>query len=78
MMRIEWRDIWINTLVDAGFSPHTARDTYQAMYGKDGPDLGKNAAQDAKAMLGKLSTADDFSSSNLKSADLPSCGEHQY
>ncbi|MFC7297550.1 hypothetical protein [Herminiimonas aquatilis] len=60
MMRIEWRDKWINTLIDAGFSPSTARDTYQAMYGRDGPDLSKNAAQEAKAMLGKLNPTEGF------------------
>lgn len=59
MMRIEWRDKWINILIDAGFSVHTARDTYQAMYGQDGPDLTKNAAHEAKAMLGKFKTAAD-------------------
>lgn len=64
MMQIEWRDKWINTLVDAGFSQHTARDTYQAMYGQDGPDLTKNASQEAKAMLGKLNSADGFSTSD--------------
>lgn len=63
MMRIEWRDKWINTLVDAGFSANTARDTYQAMYGRDGPDLTKNATQEAKSMLGKLHPTDDVSSS---------------
>lgn len=64
MMRIEWRDKWINTLIDAGFSPNTARDTYQAMYGTDGPDLTKNAAQDAKAMLGKMNAGDGFQTSD--------------
>ena len=64
MMRIEWRDKWINTLVDAGFSANTARDTYQAMYGHDGPDITKNAAQEARAMLGKLNPMEDSPPSN--------------
>lgn len=64
MMQIEWRDKWINTLVDAGFSANTARDTYQAMYGQDGPDLTRNATQEAKAMLGKLTPTEGFQTSN--------------
>lgn len=62
MMRIEWRDTWINTLIDAGFSPSTARATYQAMYGDNGPDFNKNPAHEAMAMLGKIKIAEDFQS----------------
>jgi len=66
MMRIEWEDTWITTLIDAGFSPSTARATYRAMYKENGPDYNKNPAQEAMAMLGKINIPEDFSSFSEK------------
>ncbi len=66
MMRIEWEDTWINTLIDAGFSPSTARTTYQAMYGEAAPDFTKNPAQEAMAMLGKIKIPEELSSLSEK------------
>jgi hypothetical protein len=50
----EWKTRWVEMIVDAGFSPRTAIDTFQAMYGSDGPDVNKNAEEEASGMLGKL------------------------
>lgn len=53
----EWKESWVKTVVDAGFSQSTAIGTYKAMYGRDGPDLLKCAKKsEALAMLGKLDT----------------------
>lgn len=52
----DWKTNWVKTVVDAGFSPSTALDTYMAMYGRDGPDLSKNPENEALDLLGKLET----------------------
>ncbi|MDO9420316.1 MAG: hypothetical protein Q7T66_06615 [Herminiimonas sp.] len=52
----EWKENWVKTVVDAGFSPNTALDTYKALYGRDGPDIEKCAESEAFALLGKLDT----------------------
>ncbi len=54
MLKIEWRDIWINTLIDAGISPIKARDTFLTMYGRDGFDTVKNPSHSAHETLAKI------------------------
>lgn len=54
MTMTEWKENWVKTVVEAGFSQSTAIDTFRAMYGQDGPDLQKCAKSEAFAMLGKL------------------------
>lgn len=56
MTMTEWKESWVKTLVDDGFSSNTALDTYKAMYGRDGPDINKCAKTEAFALLGKLDT----------------------
>lgn len=62
MLRIEWEDTWINSLIDAGFSPNRARTIYRAMYGEGGPKYNKNPSQEAMVMLEKIKLSVDFSS----------------
>jgi hypothetical protein len=54
MTTVEWKASWIEVVVEAGFSHATATDTFQAMYGRDGPNLAKDAKEEAALMLGKL------------------------
>lgn len=54
MMKIEWRDAWVNTLIDAGFNARTAKDTYQAIYGQDDPDTTKNPVHEARVAMNNL------------------------
>jgi hypothetical protein len=54
MTMTDWKASWVKTLVDDGFSPSTAVDTYNAMYGRDGPDTTKCPRKEAFALLGKL------------------------
>lgn len=51
MLKIEWRDRWINTLIDAGISPAKAKDAFMLMYGLDGFDTTKNPAHLAQETL---------------------------
>jgi hypothetical protein len=51
MLKIEWRDTWLNTLIDAGISPLKAKDTFKAMYGLDGFDNTKNPSHSAHETL---------------------------
>lgn len=54
MLKIEWRDTWINTLIDAGISSVKAKDTFLMMYGLDGFDNTKNPAHSAHETLLKI------------------------
>jgi hypothetical protein len=54
MTMTDWKASWVKILVDDGFSPSTAVDTYKAMYVRDGPDISKCPKNEAFALLGKL------------------------
>lgn len=51
MLKIEWRDTWLNTLIDAGISPVKAKDTFLSLYGLNGFDNKKNPAHSAHETL---------------------------
>lgn len=54
MLKIEWRDTWINTLIDGGISSIKAKDTFLMLYGLDGFDNTLNPAHSAHETLLKI------------------------
>ncbi|MDO9421085.1 MAG: hypothetical protein Q7T66_10510 [Herminiimonas sp.] len=54
MLKIEWRDRWINTLIDGGISSVKAKDTFLLLYGLDGFDNTQNPAHSAHETLLKI------------------------
>ena len=54
MLKIEWRDTWLNTLIDAGIAPLKAKDVFRAMYGVDGFDHTKNPVHSAHETLASI------------------------